>query len=209
MAGTTVITKQLPAAVADGIAEAQTPGAAGPITLDGSLVSGGVANLVSQRQVIITTTADETGKTATITGTVDGQSQPVSETVQLPDTDEVATTTNFATVTSVVVSDALTGDITVGTNGVGASGWVLVDRLVNPFVLGLGIAVDGTVNYSIQITYDDIQTIPAPQAFAPTDFATKTAALNGQIATPFAAWRLLINSGDGAVRAVGIQPGVF
>ena len=72
----------LAAASANNIALSQTPGGAGALTLNGSLVVGGVAILDVPRQVRITTTADETAKTFTIKGT-DWAGSPISEVMPL------------------------------------------------------------------------------------------------------------------------------
>ena len=75
------------------------------------------------RQVLITTTADETSKTFTIKGT-DWAGSPISEVIAGVNNSTVASVLSYATVTSIVVSAALAGAVTVGTNGVASSPWV-------------------------------------------------------------------------------------
>ena len=53
---------------------------AGALVLNGSLVTGGVAILDTPRRILFTTTADETTKTALLTGT-NWSGNPISETV--------------------------------------------------------------------------------------------------------------------------------
>src|SRR5688500_12081268 len=66
------ITVQLAAADADGICKTQTPLAAGNLTINGDLASGGVATIATAntaRQVIITSAGNDSGRTFTIYGT--------------------------------------------------------------------------------------------------------------------------------------------
>jgi len=73
-----------------------------------------VATLASTCVVGITSDGTETGDTFTITGT-DGNGAPVSESRAGPGATTVYTTQKFATVTSVYVGSATSGNITIGT----------------------------------------------------------------------------------------------
>src|ERR1700732_5349558 len=108
----TVTVGPLQAASANNIALTQTPGAAGPITLNGSTVVAGVATLTNAQRITLTT-ADAT-HTATISGT-DIAGSPISETVALNGT-AVTSVMSYKTVTSIVVNAALTAAITAGTS---------------------------------------------------------------------------------------------
>jgi len=101
---------------ADGICASQTPAAGGAqnLTIAGALASGGVATLAAAQLVTITTAADETGRTFTITGTdADGNAQ--SETVTGVNNTTVSTVYYYKTVTTVSVDDDTAGAIIVGT----------------------------------------------------------------------------------------------
>jgi hypothetical protein len=103
-------------AVANNICASQSKGAAGALTLNGASVAGGVAYIFDQ-PVTVTSAGDDTGITFTISGLgADGYSS-ASETVTGSNTSVVATQTIFHQVTSVTVSGATAGNVTVGTNG--------------------------------------------------------------------------------------------
>src|SRR5262249_12609158 len=105
------ITVQLAASTANGICQSQTPGAAGALTLNGSLVSGGVATLAGTgvvRQVLLPTTADETSKTFTITGTNDC-GNTITEQLTGVNNTTAGSAKYYQTVTSITISAAAAG----------------------------------------------------------------------------------------------------
>lgn len=148
-----VITLALAAASANKISLSQTPLGAGNLLINGAAASGGVATLDAARQVLFTFAADETGHNFTITGTnYNGQTQ--SEVVAGTNTTAV-TTLNYKTVTSIAISAASTGALTVGTNGVADSAPFILDRFVAATNITAAVVVSGTINYSVQVSYDD------------------------------------------------------
>lgn len=192
----------------DGIAESQTPGAAGALTLDGTLVTDGVAILGTdrvQRRVLITAAADDSGRTFTITGT-DGYGRTISEDVTGPNATTASSTLNFQTVTSVVVDAATAGAIEVGTSGVGESVTRPMNLYQTPFNVSIGVTVSDTVDYTIQHTFDDaFQTDDGLTFFDHEDLAALTAAADGNYAFPVTGVRVKINSGTGTVSVRLIQ----
>lgn len=204
----------LAAASATNIRTADGVAAPGPVTLDGSLVVDGVAILDQPRRVLFTTTADETANTATITGT-NWSGQSISETVTLPDTATVATVLDYATVAQVSVSAALDGDLSIGTNTVAGSPWVMMDSWAyGP--ISVQVAVSGTVNYDIEVTSQDPNdpfnpVNPSDVTFidcADTALVNKTANAIGQLTAVPVYARINLNSGSGSCTATFIQPGV-
>lgn len=103
------------AADADGVCASQTPGGAGNLTINGALASGGEVEFDAPRQVTITGTGNEAGKTFTITGT-DETGAAASEAIAGPNNSTVTTTTYFATVTQIAVDAATAAAITVGSS---------------------------------------------------------------------------------------------
>lgn len=212
MAQPRYISKTLVAASVNNIATSQTPLGAGNLTLNGSTVSGGVAILDTQRQVLITQAADESGHTFTVYGT-DDNGVAISEAVAGSAGASVHTTLSFKAVTRVAISAAATGAVQVGTNGVGMTPWQIVNWDISPVNIGLATVVMGTVNYTVQYTYEDPSgTYPNPSGLAPTPFtitalAAKTATLDSNIVVPVAAVQLQINSGTGSVTLVILQGG--
>lgn len=213
-------TKQLTAADDDNIAASQTPGAAGNLTLNGAAAAGSpaVAVLDTARQVLLTFAADESGHTFTVYGydaPVGGN--PIQETIAGTTAGTVATSREFGAVTRVSISAAATGAIKVGTNSVGSTPWFLVDWNLDPSNLTIAVDVVGSVNYTVQYTYDDImgQTNGAnwvdgyPTKIWP-DPILAAASADGETTydNPVTAWRVQINSGTGSLRIAGIQAGV-
>lgn len=101
---------------ADGVCEAQSPGAAGALTINGALASGGVATLDVPRNLV----ADSGGAddaVLTITGT-DVYGNTLVETITLNGTTAVAGKKAFKTVTSVTCSKAIANGGFLGTGDV-------------------------------------------------------------------------------------------
>lgn len=143
----------LTTASGNAIALTQTPSGAGALTLNGALVTGGVAVLDTARRVAVTTAANETARTFTITGTAaNGKVQ--SETITGANAGTTFTALDYKTVTSVTISGAASGAITVGTNTVASSRWLRMDEWAHAQV-GLQCDVSGSVVYTVQQTLDN------------------------------------------------------
>jgi hypothetical protein len=200
----------LTAAVGNNIALSQTPGGAGNLTLNGSLVVAGVA-IIGNAQRITLTTADST-HTATITGT-DWAGNPISETLALNGT-AVTSVMSYKTVTQISVNAALTAAITVGTSGVGYSPWVRFDEWALPQI-AIQCTVVGTVNYTLQQTLDDPNSPTNPvlpqnvywQQTSDTNGQGATGAIQSNYAYAPLYGRVLLNSGSGSVTATYSQAG--
>lgn len=100
----------------DGIAAAQTPAGAGSLTLDGVLVSSGIATLSGQRKVLIYSDGNDSGVSFVITG-LDAEGVSVTESVTGPNATTVYSSKTYKTVSSVTISGAGTGNIEVGQVG--------------------------------------------------------------------------------------------
>lgn len=101
---------------ADGVCLSQKPGSGGAqnLTINGPLASSGVADLGTARHVTITSTANDSGRTFTVTGT-DEYGVAATETITGPNTTTVEGAVKFATVTQVSIDDNSAGNLTVGT----------------------------------------------------------------------------------------------
>lgn len=102
------------AADTDGVCTSQQPAATGVqnLTINGAKASGGVATFTAGRLITIASSADDSARTFTVTGTdVNGNVQV--ETIAGPAT-TVTGTLYFRTVTQVSVDDDTAGNITVG-----------------------------------------------------------------------------------------------
>ena len=207
----------LDAADSDGISVSQTPLAAGDLTITGALASGGVATLGAgkvQRRVVITSVGNDSARTFTIEGT-NAAGTPISEELSGANASAAQSARDYQTVTRIGVDAATAGAVTAGTNGVGATPWIPLDRARNPFAVGFGITLgSGSVTYQPQHTFDDVQrpNAPVPDVFLNdgTPFANPgaTDSQDGNIAFPVAAFRVQINSGTGTLRIRVIQAGI-
>lgn len=208
----TVSVGPLAAASANNIALSQTPGAAGALTLNGSLVVGGVAVLDNPRRVLITT-ADTTTK-FTITGTTP-TGAVISESFLNVGSSSYSKL-DYKTVTSITVNQGTTAALTVGTNGIASSPWVRFDDYA-PGSVSIQADASGTVNYTLQQTLDDPNSATDPVVPSAVNWintsdtagvaATGSIQSNYQFAPIFA--RVLLNSSTspGAVSATYLQSG--
>ena len=194
MSNPTTTLLQLPAAVANGISTSQTPGAAGNLTITGSLATAGVANLVTAQRVFIASAGADSARTFTVFGT-DRYGNTQSETVTgVATPTPVKTSRDYLTVTRVAVDAATAGAITVGTGAWGSSEWVVCDLAKEcAWALGGAVTSPAGTTYAIEVTYDDVtkpggaaqSLVVAPQQFSnnPASFvpphAWPHATLNG------------------------------
>lgn len=202
----------LASASANNIATSQTVSGAGSVSLDGALVTDGVAYLDTPRQVKISSAGNDTGITFTVTGTTFGNVS-VSQTVTGTSGSSVSTTVDFATVTSITTSGSTSASgITVGTNGVAGSRWVRFDSWANNNT-AIQCNVTGTANYTIQVTMDDPYSPTNPVAVTDVTWsntndadavgATSDVFSNFQFTPTFA--RVVLNSGSGSVTTTFAQ----
>ena len=220
----------LAAANATAICLPQTPAATGALALNGAAVTGSSAVLDAARRVLVTTAANETGKTLTITG-VDRERNPIQETVALPNAGSVYTLQDFLRVTAVAISAAAAGPISVGTNGVASTKWIRLDTNVPFIAASAGVNLGGVAaTVTVEVTLDQIdksiaERLPSgenettgglpgafapPAAFASTGGSALTVDTLVAIAVPVFAVRLTVNSGaaTAGVRLTVLQQGV-
>lgn len=215
MAQPVALTKALIAAVANNIAHVQSLSAAGDLTLTGTTVT-----LDTQRRVLVTFGSDESGKTYSIYGYNDSGGA-IREDIAGTTAGTVATNFDFLTITRIHGAAASAGNITVGTNGVGATRWVQFNPHLSPPSDGISVAlVSGSGNVGIQYTYDEFLTASVAAALNNMDAMTAptpidhpllqglTTSADGNIDKTVNAWRLIVNSGTGTWKATGIQAGI-
>ena len=92
--------------------------------------------------------------------------------------------------------------------GTGSSSSIATDLYISPFNVGFGVVVSGTVNYTVQHTFDNPQTVASPTWFDHPTVAAKTANQDGNYAFPVAAIRVTVNSGSGTATMTVIQAGI-
>ena len=91
----------------------------------------------------------------------------------------------------------------------GQSNVAVMDVHRNPFNVGIGVSVSGTVNYTIQHTFDDVNNAAVtPVWFNHPSLAALSANADGNYAFPVTAIRINVNSGSGTATARVIQAGL-
>lgn len=217
-----VTTVTLVAAVANGIATSQSLGAAGPLTLNGSLVSGGVATFDAPRRVGITSAGDDSSITWTVVGTgrapagTTNQAGPVlTETIAGSHGGTAQTTQDFSTVTSITGNGATASNVTAGTTGTGSGPWVPWDTTANVTnqISVIGQVLSGSPVWQLDITYDDVYgtwlpsnvTWPRPQVWSNLQGKTGTA-IDTIVSNPIRASRLTLTA-VGSVQLTQQQQG--
>lgn len=139
---------------------------------------------------------DHSGKTATLVGT-DANGNALTESMALPGPSTTSTSTKyFKTLTSVTPS----ATIGVDTMDIGWTDDVITPTFPmnwrqNPFSVSVGVDITGTIDYTVQHTFDDVfDTSVTPSWFNHSSIAGKTADADGNYAYPVTGVRVLVNS---------------
>jgi hypothetical protein len=210
----------LTAAVTNGISTSQSLGAAGNLTINGSLASGGVATLTSTncpaRRVGITSAGNDSALTWTITGT-DRYGNPQSETLAGGNAVAVQSANDYATVTQIRGSGATASTVIAGTTTTGSTPWFTLDVYREYFVVGLYASITGTATATVEITPDDPNAAQAgsiepnsyrpPQVWAYGPLTLFTANASAALSYPAFAVRLTISAGTGTAGLQVLQSG--
>jgi hypothetical protein len=199
-------TRSQPAADADSIVSAQSLSVSGAITLDGVLVSNGVATLTVPA-VLVAFSEASSSINFVVTGTGPaGQSQ--TETLAVTASGTVTGSLSFATVTGVVADAAAAATISIGNGIPGYTAWIPLDIYTPNQVTNISAKTSGTVNYSVEYTNEDPFDVSIDQLAVPHPNASLTASTKDETqftTTLMRAVRLKMNSGDGSVRFTIVQ----
>lgn len=198
------LTISMVAAVANGIAQSQSP-AAGAITLNGSLVVSSVAIMDVARRVVLTSGGNDSGITFTVTGT-DRYGRAQSETVVGANAGSVSTRNDFLTVSAITHTGSVASTIISGTTGVASSAPLIIDAYATRDDIGVTLDFIGTANSSIEVARDDLSpanytsflaydfTTNFPSWTAPSALASKAALTDATIPGSYTMIRLTQNS---------------
>jgi len=96
---------------------------------------------------------------------------------------------------------------TVSKTGVGSSSALVMNTNISPFNVGFGVVVAGTVNYTIQHTFDD-PSVGFTTWYSHPTVASQTANADGNYAFPVTGIKVLVNSGTGSATLNLIQAGI-
>ena len=98
--------------------------------------------------------------------------------------------------------------------GPGTTSWKVVTPHVTQFNCSVAVVVSGTVNYTVNYTYDDVNLTVNPNSANPP-ISWPLSALSGQTATkdtvmnaPVMAVNLTVNSGSGTATLYVLQAGI-
>ena len=96
---------------------------------------------------------------------------------------------------------------TVSKTATGSSSALVMNTNISPFNVGFGVVVTGTVNYTIQHSFDDPSAGFTTWYSHPT-IASKTDNQDGNYAFPVTGIKILVNSGDGTATLKLVQAGI-
>lgn len=96
---------------------------------------------------------------------------------------------------------------TVSKTGTGSSDAIVMNTNISPFNVGFGVIATGTVNYTVQHTFDD-PAVGFTTWFSHPTVAGETANADGNYAFPVTGIKVLVNSGAGSATLKLIQAGV-
>jgi hypothetical protein len=96
---------------------------------------------------------------------------------------------------------------TVSRTGVGSSSSLVMNTNISPFNVGFGVIVTGTVNYTVQHTFDD-PAVGFTTWFSHPTIASLAANADGNYAFPVTGIKVLVNSGAGTAALNLIQAGI-
>lgn len=96
---------------------------------------------------------------------------------------------------------------TVSKTGTGSSDAIVMNTNISPFNVGFGVIVDGTVNYTIQHTFDD-PAVGFTTWFDHPTVAAQSTSQDGNYAFPVTGIKVLVNSGGGTATLKLIQAGI-
>lgn len=92
--------------------------------------------------------------------------------------------------------------VTLSKTGTGSTQGYVADNYISPFNIGFGVVVSGTVNYTVEHTFDGTTWFAHPTIFS------KSTNQDGNYAFPVLQVRLTVNSGGGKATMTLIQAGV-
>lgn len=175
----------------------------GPIVSNGSVSFGTYARTIS-----FTSTNNLSAAIFTITGYVNGVL--TTSNVTGPNNSTTYSAVFFTSVTG-ITSNAAVLQVSVGTGQTGYTNWFLSDSLSSVANLTVAVTATANINYSFQVTLDDITSVTTPKVFTP--IAALTAATTTQIgnyAAPSFYSNIIINSSNatGTLVAQFLQQGV-
>lgn len=208
-------TINIAAATTNGIVTATTPADGVDLTLNGSLVSGGVATPTYPAQVSFASTSDLSSVVFTVYGT-GADNNPLSEAIVGPNNTTVTGTETFKTVNRIAVATAsvfTTEEVIAGTAavGIGTGAWWPLDIYTPNQVTTMSINLlnSAACTYTTEFTNEDIWNLAAADCLAVahpvTALASGSTDQTGFTTTLMRAVRFNVAAGAGQVRVTVTQ----
>ena len=86
----------------------------------------------------------------------------------------------------------------ISITGTGTTAWIPLDYKQNPFNIGFGVVVNGTITYDVEHTFDDVfDSTITPVAFKHSTLTGQTSNKDSNYAFPIRAIRLNNTAGTG------------
>lgn len=194
------------AASANSVVTSVTPSGGGALTLAATTFGSSTA-----QRLTITSAADISNRTFAIVGTgPDGNVLTLSAFTG-PNATTVTTSVAFKSITSITISGAAAGAITVGNSATAESRMFVCDVESNPFSIGFGCnRTSGT--FTVQHTFDDVLATSYDYGasgntwYSHAVVAAQTASIDGNYAFPVRAVRFIVTAA-GTVATTLIQSG--
>lgn len=161
------------------------------------------ATLSPAGRITITPVGDESSNTFTVTGT-SWSGNPISEAIDGKNASASTSVLDYETISSIVAENATANTVEIGSAQSGGSRWVSLDSWAFSQV-GLQVDVSGTIDYTVQQTFDDPNSATNPVSPAnvtwidSADSAVVTETTSKQSSYAYAPTfvRVVANSGDG------------
>lgn len=94
----------------------------------------------------------------------------------------------------------------ISITGTGQTAWIPLDYKQNPFNIGLGVVVNGTITYNVEHTFDDVLAPGVtPTAFTHSTLVAQTTNKDGNYAFPVRAVRINNTAGTGTTTLTILQ----
>ncbi len=180
--------------------EDQTTGGAGNFTLDGAGVTSGVWTTGDgfAKQISFESSANLSALTVTISGfSATRKHHAITEDVTGPNATTVESAKYFAVITQITTDGEAGTNVESGFSDESVSDPIPLNWRASPFVVGIGAVVTGTINYTLQHSFDDPQDGGEAMFWFDydiADMAAATATADGNYSASIRATRQKINS---------------
>lgn len=200
-----------PAPNLQAVSQTQALGSAGPLVINGSLAAGGQVDFVGfARTVSLTSTANLSAVTFTISGTINGLN--IMDTVAGPNINTIESNLIFDTITD-ISTNAAASNISAGTGTTGRTVWF--DHFHNTICCDsvVQVTVTNNINYSFVTTLTDVSFNPTANIPLFTPIAAMTGATTNKLGDymfPSNSSAIQVNSSDstGTLTAIFLQQGI-